>query len=79
MMKQNLNDMEVVQRCAVIAIMATVNYVCLAFIYRPTMQYLKRKWGKDAPDFTGVYIGINIVIAILTMLAFAEVILEANK
>ena len=78
-MKQNLNDMAVVLKCTVIAIVAAIHFVCLAGVYRLTVRYIIHKCGNDdIPTIKRVYIGVNVASGILSLLDFARALFESE-
>ena len=77
-MKQNLNDMAVVLKCTVIAIVAAIHFVCLAGIYRLMVRDLMRNNREDIPKLTSIHIGAIVLSGIFTLLGFAAVLLESE-
>ncbi len=75
-MKQNLNDMEIAVKLAVVAITAAINYGSLIGLYKIIVRTLIAR--EDIRFVASVYIGAILLSGIVTLLAVALILLESE-
>lgn len=76
-MKQNLNDMEIAVKLAVVAITAIINYGSLIGIYRLIMRDIRLE-REDIPKVASVYIVALLLSGGFILLAVAWILLESE-
>lgn len=76
-MKQNLNDMEIAVKLAVVAITAIINYGCLIGTYKIMVRDM-RVAREDIPKIASVYIIALLLSGGFILLAVASILKESG-